>query len=149
MGVIDRDVDNILDLIKEKKWSAKNRTSETALEDELYEFLHAEMPEENFLRQRLKGSGRGDIYVRLKDKFLEPGREVILELKLNLKERLEYLRLVGQMYDYNLVYKYEVLIIIVGECEPSLLKLTKEAAGFFQNCFDHDLCKKVRFLHIT
>jgi len=127
MGAWETDADNIRDALA--KWTPPlESTGEAQFEDALYAYLNKYFPDEVVHRQYSRGKTRADLYVEFKG-----GAKVAVELKRNLVDRGEYHRLIGQTYEYLREWKVEVVVVICGESDPSLVKLAREAVTFLGN----------------
>lgn len=123
MGIFRTDADNIRD--KLKGWTPDTYSSETSYEKSVYEFLNVEFPSEVFHRQYAMANTKADIFVD----FTE-GVKVVVEVKYNLKSRNQYHRILGQIWTYVDEWKSNVVLIVCGESDPSLIKLLKRYAKF-------------------
>jgi len=115
MGLTEKDVDNVRDALAE--WKPGRLPSEKSYEDSAYAYLNKSFARDKFERQYARGKTRADIYVSFKD-----GATVAIELKYAIKDRAEYHRLLGQIYEYVSEWSVEVLVVLCGDNDPALVK---------------------------
>jgi len=97
-----------------QEWNSGPCFDEKACQNSLAKFLRNRFPDSTFRPEYAVGEGRADIFVEFKTK-LGPGAKVIIEIKYNLKDRNEYLRLLGQLQEYIFVSEAEVVVVLCGE----------------------------------
>src|SRR5688572_9345206 len=97
MGLTELDADDVVAAVE--GWSAGPCHSEFRCQASLLRHLRAKFPRSTFSPEYEIGGGRADIYAELRTIF-GPGAKVIIELKYNLTDRSEYLRLLGQLQEY-------------------------------------------------
>jgi hypothetical protein len=133
VGIIEYDV---ADLVEDAlAWKPMSVETEREYEEQLYNFLHARHEPEKFYRKYARANTEADIFIE----SFKSGASVAIELKRDLVSRNEYHRLIGQTYAYLTEWKCEVLLVLCGQNDPVLVKLTREAAAFFSQYL-----KKVR-----
>jgi hypothetical protein len=136
MGLFVYDADDVVGAVEE--WQAKCSTEEE-YEDSLARHLNGKFGKPIFHRQYFVGKSRADIFVQF-----QGGAAVAIEVKCNLVDRLEYLRLIGQIYEYLNVSDVELVIVLCGENDPSIEKLIRDAVSFFNEHHGN----KVRFVTV-
>ena len=134
MGLFVYDADDVVEAVEE--WQVKCSTEEE-YEDSLGRHLNQRFGKPIFHRQYFVGKSRADIFVQF-----QGGAAVAIELKCDLVDRLEYLRLIGQIYEYLNVSDVELVVILCGRNDPALEKLVRDAVSFFNEHHDN----KVRFI---
>jgi len=102
-----------------EQWSPIGCSSEKDCEDSLYAFLHQKLDDVQIVRQY--GRGRAQIDLMVND-------SIMIELKFRLSSKSEYQRLVGQLIDYK-EWGKNLIIVLVGETEPGLLKDLKKVVS--------------------
>lgn len=112
MGFIELDADDVVEAVK--GWSPGPCFSEARCQVSLLRYLQAKFPRSIFSIEHRIGDGRADIYAELRTR-LGPGAKVIIELKYNLSDRNEYLRLLGQLQEYVGMSTAEVVVVLCGE----------------------------------
>ena len=135
MGVFERDADDIEEALR--GWILTGATCERDCENAMYEWLHGRFDKELFERQYWNAKTRADLFVQFVG-----GAAVAIEVKWNLVDRGEMHRLIGQTFDYLTSWKVEVVLVLCGENDPSLVKFVSRAAGKLQAAFD----RKVRVI---
>jgi len=122
-----------------ERWAAVSG-DEAANEEALYGFLnHALGRTAVVYKQYSFAKTRADLFVEFKD-----GGRVAVEVKANLTDRNEYHRLIGQIYAYLIEWKCHVVLVLCGECDPALVKLTHDAVDHFNFACDPKLRLLVR-----
>lgn len=137
MGLTEKDVDNVREILA--SWKPAWCPSEKEYEDAAYKYLNESFPKDKFERQYWRGKTKADLYVEFKD-----AAKVVVEMKRDLKDRGEYHRLIGQVYEYLTEWKVEVLVVLCGDNDPAL---TKNVENFVVFMNEH-VKPKVRFLHV-
>jgi hypothetical protein len=108
-------------------------------EDAAYKYLNGCFPKDKFERQYSRSKTKADLYFEFKD-----AAKVVVEMKRDLKERGEYHRLVGQVYEYLAEWKVEVLVVLCGDNDPALAKNVENFIVFM----NEHVKPKVRYLHV-
>lgn len=137
MGLLETDAENIRDVLT--RWKPPPCTSEREYEVLVYEYLHERFPKEVFHRQYAHAKTRADIYVQFRD-----GAKVVVEVKFDLSERGEYHRLMGQTFEYMFEWKAEVVVVLCGRTDPSLVKLFQ----VFLDTVAEAMGRKARLVHL-
>jgi hypothetical protein len=138
MGITEKDVDNVRDCLT--AWKLTWCGSEKEYEDAAYRYLNESFPKEKFERQYWRGKTKADLHVEFKD-----GAAVVIEMKRDVKDRGEYHRLIGQVYEYVTEWKVAVLVVLCGENDPALVKNVESFVAFMQE----RTRRKIRFLHLA
>lgn len=112
MGLIELDADDVVEAVK--NWSPGPCFSESRCQAALLKYLQAKFPRSTFRTEYAIGDGRADIYVEFRTR-LGAGAKVIIELKFNLSDRSEYLRLLGQIQEYVGMSTAEVVVVLCGD----------------------------------
>lgn len=112
MGVLELDADDVVQAVKE--WEPGSCFSEARCQASLLRYLRKKFPSSTFLPEHPVGKGRADIYAEFRT-WLGPGAKVIIELKYDLQDRNEYLRLLGQLQEYVGMSQAEVVVVLCGE----------------------------------
>jgi hypothetical protein len=127
MGLVFDDADDVVE--KLEGWAAVDG-DEAENEEALYHFLNHAFDSAIVHRQYWQAKTRADLLV-----VFESGPKVAVEVKANLTDRNEYHRLVGQVFSYLSEWECHVVLVLCGECDPALVKLTKRAIDFLNaNC---------------
>ena len=136
MGVIELDADDVVEAVK--GWCPGPCLSEARCQASLLRYLQMRFPRSTFSLEYPIGDGRADIFAEFRTR-LGPGAKVIVELKYNLNDRNEYLRLLGQLQEYVGMSTAEVVVVLCGEtrsewAEQILARLTKlvESRWFYK-----------------
>ncbi len=108
------------------KWNTSGCTTEKDYENSLYNFLHEQLPDTQITKQYAVGRVKADLRI---------GEKMIVELKLNLKKRDRFQRLVGQLEEYK-EWKGTVILILIGESEPNFRKELKKISEKGGNMFE-------------
>ena len=138
MGAFTWDADDVIDAVG--KWRPPSLAREKDYEEALYKFLHERFPKTQIFRQYTQAKTCADIYVD----FGEGHQRVAIELKAHLNDRGEFHRLFGQMFEYAYVWRVDSILVLCGESEPSLVKLSRAYVDMLNEKFS----AKSRFLHI-
>lgn len=129
MGLILDDADDVMEKLT-TGWRPVIGGDEFANEESLYAFLDAAFPKFVVHRQYAFAKTRADLLIDF-----EGSGKVVVEVKANLTDRNEYHRLVGQVYAYLTEWNAHVVLVLCGECDPSLVKLVWKAISFLNsNC---------------
>lgn len=113
------------------QWQPPELKNEVAYRDHLLDLIRASVPSDAKLEKEYRHRGTTiDIWVRWTGLVFKG--ELALELKVNLKKKTEFDRLVGQIESLN-PEDNAVLIVLIGETDPSLLgRLTEKYARFIR-----------------
>lgn len=120
------DAENLRKAIAEMSLEPADR--EAGYEEQIYRHLNNKYRKEKFYRQYARANSTADIFVECVD-----GAKVAIEVKKDLVTRAEYQRLVGQVYSYVTEWKCEVVLVICGESDPLLVRLTEDAMKFMND----------------
>jgi hypothetical protein len=112
MGAFELDAMDVVKAVE--AWNPGQCFEEKSCQVSLRKYLQNAYPESTFEKEYEVGEGRADIYVEFKTRW-GPGAKVIIELKYNLKDRSEYLRLLGQLQEYIFVSEAELVVVLCGE----------------------------------
>ena len=129
MGLILDDADDVMEKLM-ASWAPVPGGDETANEESLHAFLDAAFVKFVVHRQYSFAKTRADLLIDF-----EGSGKVVVEVKANLADRNEYHRLIGQAYAYLTEWNVHVVVVLCGECDPSLVKLVTKAITFLNsNC---------------
>ena len=125
MGVTDYFLDSsdIASVIA-NEWKPPAASTEKVYELHLHQFLNQRFPNLRFDRQYRFAATTADLHIKFPG-----GGAAAIEVKKDLARRTELHRLVGQCYDYAVVWRVDVLVVLCGACEPGLLKIAKKATN--------------------
>jgi histidinol phosphatase-like enzyme len=138
MGLFDNlafkmwdDVGAVVSLLE--KWTPENCKNEKDFENSLFEYLHKELGDIQITKQYAVGRIKADLMV---------GKNVIVEMKTNLKTTNAYQRLVGQLTQYA-EWQGRIVIILTGQTDINLLKdlkafVKKQNDSFAVTLIDYD-----------
>lgn len=105
-------------------WAPPKLKGETAYRDHLIEHLRASLPEDAKIEKEFRHRGTTmDIWLGWKG--LVSNDELGFELKLNLKRKTDFDRLVGQIEGME-PRKSKILVVLMGETDKALLGRLKE-----------------------
>lgn len=106
------------------KWQPPQLKNEVAYRDHLLALIRSSVPADTKVEKEYRHYGTTiDIWIRWVG-LVFPG-ELALELKVNLKKKTEFDRLVGQIESLN-PEKNAVLVVLVGDTDPSLIGRLQE-----------------------
>lgn len=107
-----------------KQWKPEPAKTEKIYEKSLHKYLKKELPFEKITAQYGSARIRCDIAV---------GKEVFIEMKIDLKTPGKRQRLRGQIDDYRREWEKPVLVVLLGDCDEDLLhdlyQSVKESGG--------------------
>jgi len=121
-----------------EQWQPPSLKGETKYRDHLLTTLRAAIPEDAKVEKEYRHRGT-TIDVWLKWTGIFSSDEVAFELKVNLKRKTDYDRLVGQLEGMEPA-KYKTIVVLIGDTDPSLLGRLKERYGkYIQNGFENTM----------
>jgi len=94
------------------RWQPQGCKSEKDYENSLYDFLHRELPDIQVTKQYQKGRVRTDLLV---------SDRVIVELKIHLRSKANYQRLLGQLAELK-QWPGSIIVLLIGDTDPNLSK---------------------------
>jgi hypothetical protein len=115
MGLLGIDAENIVLAIEE--WPPGPCLSEARCQGSLANWLQRRFVHSTFHLEHPVGEGRADIFAELRTRWCK-GADVIIELKYNLTDRSEYLRLKGQLDEYVGNSSAEIVVVLCGSTKP-------------------------------
>jgi len=111
MGIFGPTAGDVEKLIRE--WSPRKCKTEKDFERSLIRFLESKIKPEKIVRQFAYGRLRGDIVV---------DKAILVEIKHNLDSTAKLQRLLGQLEIYASEWKKDVIVVLVGEQDPNLVR---------------------------
>lgn len=115
MGLLELDAEDIELAVKE--WQPGPCLSEARCKASLAKSLQRRFVRSTFRLEHPVGEGRADIFAELRTRWSK-GAAVIIELKYNLTDRSEYLRLKGQLDEYVGNSSAEIVVVLCGSTKP-------------------------------
>ena len=123
MGLLKLDAEDIVQAAQ--AWQPGPCLSEARCQASLCTFLQQRFERSTFLVEHPVGEERADIFAQLRSS-VGRGADVIVELKYNLLDRNEYLRLKGQIDEYVGNSSAEIVVLLCGETKPEWVENLKE-----------------------
>jgi len=111
------------------KWRPPQQKNEAGYRDHLLALIRSSVPSDTKVEKEYRHHGTTiDIWIQWSGLVLSG--ELALELKVNLKKKTEFDRLVGQIESLK-PEKNAVLVVLIGETDPSLLGRLQEKYSSF------------------
>jgi hypothetical protein len=123
MGLLELDAENIVQAVQ--AWQPGPCLSEARCQASLCAFLQKQFARSTFLVEHPVGEGRADIYAQLRT-FLGKGADVVVELKYDLMDRSEYLRLKEQIDEYIGNSSAEIVVLLCGKTKPEWVEKIRQ-----------------------
>ena len=119
--------DTLVNVLKD--WRPMTLKTELEYRDALFNYLREALPEDSRVEKEYRHSGTtSDLYVFYKG--IIGTAEVFFELKRNLRKKVEFDRLVGQIEGLDPGQHY-VFVVLIGELDASLVARLKERYADF------------------
>lgn len=115
MGMFEVDAEDVVLAVKE--WQPGPCLSEARCQASMLKCLQQKFVHSTFCIEHPVGEGRADIFAKLATRWSK-GADVIVELKYNLTDRSEYLRLKGQLDEYVGNSPAEIVVVLCGDTRP-------------------------------
>lgn len=115
MGILELDAKDIVLAVNE--WQPGPCLSEARCQASLVNWLRQQFAHSIFRLEHPVGEGRADIFAELSTRWFK-GADVIVELKYDLTDRSEYLRLKGQLDEYVGNSSAEIVVVLCGSTRP-------------------------------
>ncbi len=137
MGILDKiksalvsisEVENLV-----KAWKPRGCATEKDFENSLHNYLEKKLKGVEIIKQYARGRTKVDLAI---------ANKIFLELKKDLKNKSQFITLIGQMEDYPKQFD-NIMIVICGEADKNLLKRVIDK----KKAYDWDIWFDCRVLH--